>query len=48
MQIKLFTIPVHGGERLLEVMNVFLRSKKILQLKEHLLSSEGEGSVSAS
>jgi len=34
MQIKLFTIPVMGGEMLIEEMNVFLRSKKVLNLKE--------------
>lgn len=30
MQIKIFTIPVLGGERILEEMNVFLNSKRII------------------
>lgn len=44
MQIKLFTIPITGGAQLVEEMNVFLRSKKILQIKEHLVSTEADGS----
>jgi len=28
MQIKIFTIPIIGGEKMNEEMNVFLRSKK--------------------
>ena len=44
MQIKLFTIPILGGEQLIEEMNVFLRSKKILQVRERLISNESEGS----
>jgi superfamily II DNA helicase RecQ len=36
MQIKLFTIPILGGEVLTEELNVFLRSKKILQTESHL------------
>lgn len=43
MQIKIFTIPLLGGEMLIEEMNVFLRSKKILQVREHLSSQAGEG-----
>lgn len=43
MQIKIFTIPVMGGEMLTEEMNVFLRSKKVLQVKELLVNSETEG-----
>ena len=40
MQIKIFTIPIMGGELLVEEMNVFLRSKKVLQLKEHLVQAK--------
>jgi hypothetical protein len=29
MQIKLFTIPILGGEKLNEELNLFLRSKKV-------------------
>jgi superfamily II DNA helicase RecQ len=43
MQIKIFTIPLLGGEMLIEEMNVFLRSKKILQIREHLSSQPVEG-----
>lgn len=39
MQIKLFTIPVLGGERLTEEMNVFLRAKKILQVENHIINN---------
>jgi superfamily II DNA helicase RecQ len=41
MQIKLFTIPILGGEALAEEMNVFLRSKKILQTAQHLTQEGG-------
>ena len=43
MQIKIFTIPIMGGEMLTDEMNVFLRSKKILQVKEHLVNHDSEG-----
>jgi len=43
MQIRRFTIPIHGGELLSEEMNVFLRSKKILQVREHLVNNNTEG-----
>jgi len=39
MQIKLFTIPIMGGETLMEDLNIFLRSKKILQVENRLLES---------
>ena len=42
MQIKLYTIPILGGERMNEEMNVFLRSKKILQV-DCRLASEPQG-----
>lgn len=37
MQIKLFTIPVTGGEPLVEEMNAFLRGKKVLQVEQKLV-----------
>jgi hypothetical protein len=39
MQIKIYTIPIPGGEALTEDMNVFLRSKKILQMENELVST---------
>jgi superfamily II DNA helicase RecQ len=42
MQIKIFTIPVFGGEVLNEELNLFLRSKKILQIENQLIS-DGRG-----
>jgi superfamily II DNA helicase RecQ len=38
MQIKLFTIPVTGGEALNEDLNLFLRTKKILQTEGKLVN----------
>ncbi len=43
MQIKIFTIPILGGEALTEEMNAFLRSRKILQVESHL-TTQGQGS----
>jgi superfamily II DNA helicase RecQ len=43
MQIKIFTIPIMAGEMLMDEMNVFLRSKKVLQVKEHLVNHDSEG-----
>jgi superfamily II DNA helicase RecQ len=43
MQIRIFTIPILGGELVSEEMNVFLRSKKVLQVKEKLINNEAEG-----
>ncbi len=43
MQIKVFTIPILGGTALENDMNLFLRSKKVLQVKEHLVNNEAEG-----
>ena len=37
MQIKIFTISVPGGEHLVEEMNLFLRSKKVLQVENQLV-----------
>lgn len=44
MQIRIYTIPILSGERLAEEMNQFLRSKKVLQIKEELVSNAAEGS----
>lgn len=44
MQIKIFTIPILGGEQIIDEMNVFLRSKKVLQVREQFSSTEAEGS----
>lgn len=41
MQIKVFTIPVLGGERANEELNTFLRSKRVLQEEHRLVESEG-------
>jgi superfamily II DNA helicase RecQ len=40
MQIKLFTIPIPGGEELNEEMNKFLRSRKVLQTEHHLVNHD--------
>jgi hypothetical protein len=39
MQIKIFTIPIMGGEKLLEEMNAFLRSKTPLVAVSDRLTS---------
>ncbi|MBK6931471.1 MAG: HRDC domain-containing protein [Saprospirales bacterium] len=36
MKIKLFTIPILGGEQLTEELNFFLRTKKILEVEQQL------------
>jgi superfamily II DNA helicase RecQ len=42
MQIKIFSIPIIGGEALNEDLNRFLRSKKVLHIDKELVSgSEG-------
>ena len=43
MQIKIFTIPVPGGERILEEMNAFLNSKRIIRTREKLVRSGSGG-----
>jgi len=40
MQIKIYTIPIPGGEALTEDMNLFLRSKKVLDMSEQIISSD--------
>ncbi len=42
MQVKIFTIPLVGGERITEEMNIFLRSKKVLQVEHHLIKLKKE------
>jgi superfamily II DNA helicase RecQ len=39
MQIKLITIPVMGGEMLNEELNLFLRSKRVLQVEQKLVET---------
>ena len=38
MQIKIFSIPIMGGEKLNEEMNLFLRSKKIVDIQSQLIT----------
>ena len=42
MQIKLFTIPIVGGEALVEEMNRFIRSEKVLHIESNFIDS-GKG-----
>ncbi|MEZ4775986.1 MAG: HRDC domain-containing protein [Bacteroidia bacterium] len=44
MQIRIFSIPVVGGEMLMEDLNVFLRSKKVLQIEQHMVN-DPQGSI---
>lgn len=39
MQVKIFTIPIVGGEKLTEELNAFLRSRKILQTENHIVQT---------
>lgn len=41
MQIKLFTMPVFGGDQVEEELNKFLRSHRVLQLERHYVSEQG-------
>ncbi len=43
MQIKIFTIPILGGEEKTDQMNVFLRSKRILQVESQFINSDQQG-----
>jgi len=43
MQIKIFTIPILGGEVLNDELNRFLRAKKVLQLESQLISQTKSG-----
>lgn len=38
MQIKLFNVPVFGGDEAMDEMNLFLRATKVLQVENHLIS----------
>lgn len=38
IQIKIFTVPIHTGERQLEDLNAFLRSKKILEIDRQFVA----------
>ncbi|MBX2890474.1 MAG: HRDC domain-containing protein [Saprospiraceae bacterium] len=40
MQVKHFTIPVLGGEALVEEMNTFLRGKKVIQVKQRFVGKK--------
>lgn len=40
MQIKIYAIPLPGGETQTEEMNLFLRSKKVLEVSEQVVSNE--------
>lgn len=43
MQIKLFTIPIGSDERLIEEMNYFLRTNKIVDVRKELAMLDGNG-----
>jgi superfamily II DNA helicase RecQ len=43
MKIRIFTIPVLGGEGLVEEMNRFLSSKKIIRTREKLVKNGSDG-----
>jgi RNA-directed DNA polymerase len=40
MQIKIYTIPIPGGEAMNEEMNKFLRSKQVLQVEQQVVINE--------
>jgi superfamily II DNA helicase RecQ len=40
MQIKTYSIPIIGGENMNEEMNVFLRSKRILQVENQVIQND--------
>jgi superfamily II DNA helicase RecQ len=40
MQIKIYAIPIPGGDATNEEMNKFLRSKQVLQVDQHVVSNE--------
>ena len=37
MQLKIFSIPITGGENINEELNRFLRAKKIIKLEKQLV-----------
>ena len=42
MQIKLFTVPVIGGQDKEKALNLFLRSHQILEVEKHLVQNSGQ------
>jgi superfamily II DNA helicase RecQ len=44
MQIRIFSIPILGGEAVNEDMNAFLRSKKVIQTEQKLVG-DGDGAL---
>lgn len=43
MQVKIIAVPAMGGEAMNEQLNVFLRSKKILQVERRLVTPSDGG-----
>lgn len=41
MQIKIFTIPIVGGEEQNAELNIFLRSKKVLEVEQQMTQQSG-------
>jgi superfamily II DNA helicase RecQ len=41
MQIKIFTLPVHGAEQAVDDLNKFLRSHRVLQTERHFCPENG-------
>lgn len=41
MQLRFFTIPIHGGEAIAEELNRFLASQRILAVERHLVQDGG-------
>jgi superfamily II DNA helicase RecQ len=42
MQVKIFTIPIIGGETANDELNVFLRTKKVLKTEKQLVVSDNQ------
>jgi superfamily II DNA helicase RecQ len=43
MQIKIISVPALGGDALNDELNTFLRSKKVIQVEQQLVSGGGGG-----
>lgn len=43
MQIKIFTIPMFGGEAANDEMNVFIRSNKVINVERHFFTTQETG-----
>ncbi|GAB0150502.1 hypothetical protein McPS_32440 [Marichromatium sp. PS1] len=41
MQLRFFTIPIHGGEATVEALNRFLAAQRILSVERHLIEDGG-------